>query len=804
MIAADYRFDDYRLVVSARELWHDGTLVVLPRRVFDCLLYLIDHRDRAVGRDELAAAVWGRADVSDGQVGQLVMRVRRALGDDGQTQTLIRTLPGFGYRWILPLAHDVQPVEEALSTSTRVGPVADIHAPADDGGRQPHNGAADTATAARDSRRRHRLSRAAGVLIVIALAAVIALAIGWYRHDAPESQRSDGSVIVLPVDVDQTHADAGWIRLGVMDLIADRMRDAGLPVPQSDHTLALLARLPTARAPATAQSRLDDLPEAAGVVRVIQVVAARKADRWQIVLAAASHGGAQHRQTGEDTDVLRATRIATDRLLASLGYAPRTEALVDPALDERLRRAQAAMLANELDTARRILTEDGPIDLTHPEIRYRLAQIDFRAGRLDVASRELDALIEGAGRADDPLLLSRALRSRGSLNIRRSRDVDAERDFDAAASLSANRTAPAELGWALNGRAVARLILGRVDAAAADLGRARIHLQQAGEIHGVLSVDNNLGLIELTRLRPAQAIMYSDAAARQFEAIGAVNEALSAHSVVIDAHLSQLQWLDALAVSDRGWSLRDRVDDPDVRLALTLNRSRILLGLGRHREVATLLDDIDARYPAISQWNRIDLEETLAEFAAAQGRADAVIEHAQRALRARPADDGDANLARVALLLGRARQWADGAVLGERAVTGTPSARSTAWPFPALEQAELLSARRHDDASDDAYLAAVAAAESRGLPAEIALVADSYGRWLLRHDRIEDATGVIGRVAPYAQHDFDCALLQVILHHRRGEIVAWSSALDRARKLSGERTIADEWQIPPSEPNHDS
>src|SRR3546814_7765983 len=60
-----YRFGDYRVCPAARELEFRDELVVLSPKVFDCLAYLIEHRERAVGRDELISAVWGKLDVSD-------------------------------------------------------------------------------------------------------------------------------------------------------------------------------------------------------------------------------------------------------------------------------------------------------------------------------------------------------------------------------------------------------------------------------------------------------------------------------------------------------------------------------------------------------------------------------------------------------------------------------------------------------------------------------------------------------------------------------------------------------------------
>lgn len=785
MSVTDYRFDGHRLVVSARELWREGELLVLPRRVFDCLLYLIQHRDRAVGRDELAAAVWGRVDVSDGQVGQLVMRVRRTLGDDGQAQQMIRTLPGFGYRWILS-------VDETASV-----PAASIAAPPDaaSASRSDAAPASENSTTIVPQRQKKRPAFAA----MIALIATLILVLVWTgigRWWATRDTSADGGVIVAPLVVENDAGESGWIRLGVMDLIADRLRHAGLAVPQSDHVLALLTGRSTDGMPAAEQ--LAALPAEAGVFRVVQGLAQRDAEGWRVVLEAASRDGARHQQTADDPDILRAARLATDRLLAALGRTPPDDALVDAALDERLRRAQAALLANELDAARRILMAD-PDARNHPEIRYRLALIDFRAGDLQAAGRAYDALIDGPDATDDPLLRSRVLRSRGTLNIRRGDDAAAESDFDAAATLQADRHAPGEQGWALNGRAVARLILGRVDDAAADLSRARILLEQAGDVRGVVSVDNNLGLVELTRQRPAQAVTHSGAAALQFEALGAVNEALSAQSVTIEAHLSLLQWDEALAVSDRGMALRARVDDPDVDLALILNRLRILMGLGRYAEAGNELQDIDRRYADASDWNRAEMHAVLAEWAWRHDDWSGTETHARQSLQLQPSNPDSGREAFAALLLERARMKlapAAGQPLSDDGHDES-DALNAALPHRALARAEQ-AAHAHDRvAADDHYRTALALAEARGLPDEIALVATSYGEWLLEHDDVDRATTVIGRIAPWSNRDFRCALLQVALFHRQGGAGAWRRALAQAQRLAGERDIPAHWRQAP-------
>ncbi|MFA7541820.1 MAG: winged helix-turn-helix domain-containing protein, partial [Lysobacterales bacterium] len=94
-----YRFRDLVLDPAARELTRDGEQVALPGRSLDCLIHLISHRERAVGRDELISAVWGRTEVTDSLLAQTILRLRRSLGDSG-SEGAIRTVARFGYRWV--------------------------------------------------------------------------------------------------------------------------------------------------------------------------------------------------------------------------------------------------------------------------------------------------------------------------------------------------------------------------------------------------------------------------------------------------------------------------------------------------------------------------------------------------------------------------------------------------------------------------------------------------------------------------------------------------------------------------------
>jgi pimeloyl-ACP methyl ester carboxylesterase len=85
---------------ARRELGRDGTLVPVEPQVFDLLVYLLRHRDRVVTRDDMILSVWGGRIVSESTLGSRINAARRAIGDDGEAQRLIRTVARRGLRFI--------------------------------------------------------------------------------------------------------------------------------------------------------------------------------------------------------------------------------------------------------------------------------------------------------------------------------------------------------------------------------------------------------------------------------------------------------------------------------------------------------------------------------------------------------------------------------------------------------------------------------------------------------------------------------------------------------------------------------
>lgn len=97
-----YSFGEFEIDTAGYRVRRDGAPVHVEPRVFDLLRHLIEHRDRVVSKEELLDAVWGTRFVSEAALTTALRAARRAVGDTGSRQEVIRTAHGRGYQWIAP------------------------------------------------------------------------------------------------------------------------------------------------------------------------------------------------------------------------------------------------------------------------------------------------------------------------------------------------------------------------------------------------------------------------------------------------------------------------------------------------------------------------------------------------------------------------------------------------------------------------------------------------------------------------------------------------------------------------------
>ena len=193
---------DCLIDLDAREIRRGDEAVDVEAKVFDLIALLLEHRDRALSKREIGDALWGNRPVTDAALSQLLRKARRALGDDGDAQRVIRTVHGRGLQWVAPVAsaEDVPlpAIEPATATDLPLPPAPPLASPV--------------------TRRRWPWFAAT----VVVLAALVVFASAMLRGNRTDAQAAEGipRVAVLPV-VDRTgEADARWLSQGLMGLMA--------------------------------------------------------------------------------------------------------------------------------------------------------------------------------------------------------------------------------------------------------------------------------------------------------------------------------------------------------------------------------------------------------------------------------------------------------------------------------------------------------------------------------------------------------------------------------------------------------
>ena len=95
-----YLFEVYGLDTDRRELYRETSPISVEPKVFDLLAYVIRNRGRVVSKEDLVAAIWHGRIVSESALTTCINAARNAIGDSGETQRLIKTLPRRGIRFV--------------------------------------------------------------------------------------------------------------------------------------------------------------------------------------------------------------------------------------------------------------------------------------------------------------------------------------------------------------------------------------------------------------------------------------------------------------------------------------------------------------------------------------------------------------------------------------------------------------------------------------------------------------------------------------------------------------------------------
>ncbi len=767
-----YRFGMFELDAASRELFRNGELVALPPKSFECLAYLIANRDRAVGRDELIAAVWGRVEVSDAVVAQTLLRARKALDDTAGKQSLIRTVPRFGYQWVAPVQEGPTPADPA--PAREAGGLA-VEAPSD---------SADAVQIASPRATQSRRVIWPWLLVVSLLVAVAVAAFHFWPSPTPVAPQtaSRDVVLVLPVAIAPSEGDDAWVRLGAMDYIASRLRSSGLTVLPSDQAMHLSKRIGD-RDPSLDREGLKEIAQVSGAGVIVWPQATRDGGGWRVRLNLHDANGARAIDAHGNTP-LAAAAAASDSWLRRLGRQLKGGNTGPSALTERVQQIDAELITGQLDTLRRLIDSAPASERNDPSLRVREGQLEYRAGRMDKAAGIFQQLLDRKpGVPGD--IRARALMGKGAIAIRRSDPVAAENDYAQALAVledgAVQERDPALIGNAYNGRGVARIQQKKVEGAVSDLGMARIAMQRAGSTVEAAAVGTNLALLEFQRGHHAQALQEFDRAIAVFERFEVRDYLVAALMSKANAQLRLAQPANAATTIERADALSQSLEDKELAIRCAQVRVEVMLALGRLAEVQRGIDTLRERNVSDQA-----LQSATIRLRLAQGE----IARARELSRQLPQAE---NGVQDSLVLAAVQ----GALKGQDLATaktwlGRAGAASDDSAMLQLARAMVARAENHLDAATKLAHEANRMSVNGGIPDGRIQAGVLLARLLLEQGRTDQASAVLGDLDAFAASDYRVAWTTLALYRALGDEAMAATALGQVQALRGERDPATE------------
>lgn len=389
-----HRWGDFSLDRKAGSLTLAGRRVEVSRRVLDCIDHLLEHHDRVVGYDELIFAIWGHHEVSNHQLSQIVLQARRAIGDDGQAQHSIRTMPGLGYRWVASFRAFEEPVEPPTTTprlssaETTTEPEAASSAP-------PSTQTPAHSTPAHDRPPTKRPLRAAATFSLC----LVVLAAGPYRMENAVAPATSGETLFFDGQSAQTSDPIGSLRQSLLMGRFEQVREglATLPPDIADGMEARLIEIELD----IRRGRYARAEEKLAIQTARAEAAGDPVWRARVLL---QRSELRNRLQASGAEILAPAQSAVE-LLESTG------AETPPAIlaDALWRRANGFILSDRFEDAQRDLIRARDLyqgvgdEHRGAEVRGSLARVRMRTGDLSDALEEMRAVADDLARHDDKI-----------------------------------------------------------------------------------------------------------------------------------------------------------------------------------------------------------------------------------------------------------------------------------------------------------------------------------------------------------------------------------------------------------------
>jgi DNA-binding winged helix-turn-helix (wHTH) protein/tetratricopeptide (TPR) repeat protein len=343
-----YRFDDCVLDADTRELTMDGEPVTTQPKAFELLLFLVRNRSRAVDKDELQDALWPRSIVTETALTRCVMKARRAVGDDADKQSVIKTVHGHGYRFVANIDDQAARPAEGTVSPTRPQP----------------------------ARRSPALAIAAAI-IMIAVA-------GWWFF-APHAVSGEVRLAVLPVENATGDGELDWVRTGMMSLMNRMLEARGIAVVAERSVLDLAGDKTLAELTTRDGEFNIALLRTSGHTHTLAAKIEFDQGLYRLNYTFAGGDGRDQRRTIVGKEPTRLVKDAVDTIasLVTTGTPPNEHMRVisdDDFLNEAYARAMSLQFEGNYEDAKRffqVIIEQDP-ELFWPRYEYALCVRNLR------------------------------------------------------------------------------------------------------------------------------------------------------------------------------------------------------------------------------------------------------------------------------------------------------------------------------------------------------------------------------------------------------------------------------------------
>ena len=476
-----YKFGDCVLDADRRELTMSGSPVTLQPKAFDFLLYLIRNRARAIDKDELQDALWPRSIVTETALTRVVMKARRAVGDDADTQTVVRTVHGHGYRFVAKLR-----AEEAVPAAAVPEPAA---------------GKSDSTPLLRS------VGAAAGIVAAIAIA-------WWYL--TPPAYSGPIHLAVLPVENATGDAEWDWAETGFMALMSRMLEDRGVSVVSGRRVSGLAGDTPVDELLEPDSEFRRTLQQTTGYTHILGARLEFDQGLYRLTYTFATDNDrpvVRKFVDQEPTKLIEQAIVTISDLAQGKDPTPGDKRIIstDSFINEAYARGMSLEFEGQFEEAQRlfqVVIEQEP-ELFWPRYEYALCERMLR--RHDSAEQQLIALRDELG--EDGALDQRAAvnNALGVLYQLQRRNEEAQAVLEEAVALGQADESPTTM-------AIAHINLGLVARNLGDTMLAYEHMQQAAALYEQRditslpgSLTNNMSgiLLNLGRLEEAEQLSVS-------------------------------------------------------------------------------------------------------------------------------------------------------------------------------------------------------------------------------------------------------------------------------------------------------